>query len=82
MGDELKVLAIQTQQAAPGPIDWEALLDRSVKGYDAVSQFGDRIYRFNYGEIFRQYAESIGKDGLTRLERQQAILNAILEQGS
>lgn len=33
----------------------------------------------NLSEVFEQYAARIGKDELTRAEKQQAYLNAILE---
>ena len=39
------------------------------------------VQEYDLDRIYRNYASAIGKDSLTTTERQQALLNHILEQG-
>ena len=52
----------------------------SIKAYGNIGRFGNMLYTIDYDSVFQSYAERIGKDNLTTAEKQQAILNAVLEQ--
>ncbi len=75
-------LAQAAQAASDGPIDWAALIAAGVREYGMLMRFADKLYTFDYASIYQQYAEAIEADpnGLTDFQRQQAVLNAVLEQ--
>ena len=61
---------------AQGRIDIDALCNPG--NFDAVSQFAGKIFRFDFGAIYQDYAEQIGRPELTDDEKSIALLNAIL----
>jgi hypothetical protein len=80
MDESLRELAGTAQERAGGPIDFESLVQETIKAYGNIMRFGERYYTFDYDSIFSRYAEKLGKEKLTSLEKKQAILNAVLEQ--
>ena len=40
-----------------------------------------KIQSYDFKQIYGDYASAIGKESLTQAERQQALLNHVLEQG-
>ena len=58
----------------------EKAAQEAKESYQEVNDYMD----FAYAQIYEDFAKLIGKDkkSLTTAERQQAILNHVLEQGS
>jgi len=80
MDESLQKLAEAAQALHPEPIDFEEIILQAIKSYGNIMRFEERFYTFDYDSIFNRYAEKLGKEKLTSLEKKQAILNAVLDQ--
>ena len=80
MDKSLRELTEAAQAKAGGPIDFESLVRETIKAYGNLMRFGDSFYTFDYDSIYNRYAERLGKTTLTKMEWQQALFNAVLEQ--
>ena len=64
-------------------IDFDDVVKHIIEGQKDMVKAMDvfcRVISYDYEKIYSDYAESIGKPELTQEEKQQAILNHILEQ--
>ena len=60
------------------------IVEGTKKNSAMVSMMYDKslqIIEYDFDEIYANFAEQIGKESLTREEKQMAILNHVLEQG-
>ena len=69
---------------AAAPIDWARIIQGAVKQHGMIMQFAERLYTFDFASIYQEYADMVktDPDGLSMLEKQQAMLNAILSEGN
>ena len=64
-------------------VDFDEVVEYIIEGQKGMAKAMDvfcHVLSTDYEKIYSDYAESIGKPSLTKEEKEQAILDYILEQ--
>ena len=62
---------------------WTNLLKvRRDHDHDVMCLMGDLVFGWNFEDAEKAYAEQVGREPLTKFEKQQAYLNHVIERGT
>jgi len=54
-------------------------MQRASANFDMVGMIGDDVFAWNLEDAYSDYAARVGHEPLTTLEKQQAILNHVID---